>query len=363
MKVSIITVCKNSAGTIEQAVQSVLNQSYDDIEYIIIDGQSTDGTCQIIEKYQHQLAFYSSELDDGIYYAMNKGIVRATGEIIGILNSDDWYAEDAVERVVEAFEKYDCEMVHGKMAMIYGEEQYKIIAERNLADLYIGMSIAHPTVFLKRDVYLKYGCFDEKYKSAADYELMLRLYLAGIRIKFIPHILTYFRSGGYSQQNERLSLNESIEIAKFYIEKATDIDKEKMLEKLQKNYEEKLWRSRVKCAASYLGDDKKHDFLQNQIAIWGTGLYGILCLDLLKCLSINFEVWIDSNVSKQGKTLLNKQIISLDAAISKSYMILIASKDYEQEMIEQLELQEVPKERYMTLSEFEKTLLERVGNI
>lgn len=117
-KVSIITVVYNGAGTIEQTIKSVLGQTYKNIEYIIIDGASTDGTQQIVEKYVDKIAYYVSEKDEGLYYAMNKGIGKATGEIIGIINSDDWYDINAVKNIVGLFSKKDAEVVYGNTIVV-----------------------------------------------------------------------------------------------------------------------------------------------------------------------------------------------------------------------------------------------------
>ena len=118
VKVSIITVSFNSVKTIEQTIKSVINQTYKSIEYIIIDGASTDGTQQVIEKYKDRISFYVSEKDDGLYYAMNKGIEHASGDIVGIINSDDWYVEDAVENMVVCMLETDADLAYGKVVNI-----------------------------------------------------------------------------------------------------------------------------------------------------------------------------------------------------------------------------------------------------
>ena len=114
MKVSIITVCYNSAKTIKRTIKSVAEQDYEEIEYIIIDGGSTDGTLDIIDRYKDKISVLVSEPDEGIYDAMNKGIARATGDIIGFMNSDDWYADGAIVAIAEAFKKTEAEIVYGK---------------------------------------------------------------------------------------------------------------------------------------------------------------------------------------------------------------------------------------------------------
>lgn len=360
MKVSIVTVCLNSVKTIEQTIQSVLNQTYKDIEYIVIDGGSRDGTCEIIEKYRSGIAYYVSELDEGLYHAMNKGIKRATGNIIGILNSDDWYDLYAIENIVKAFQECDCDLIHGKLAMVYENNQYRIVGQRNLENLYIGMTITHPTVFIKREIYNRYGVFDLKYKNASDYELMLRLYTLGIRIRFIPSVLTYFRLGGLSQKQEIINIQESYKISRYYIEKNKELDKNIWLNRLEEVYADKLLRYRLKRTIANLDNVSREaiiSLLGNHLAIFGTGNYGIVCYDLLKSLAVNFDVWIDSDIKKQGKILLDRYVVSLDDAIHSADVIVIASKDYESQMREQILALHIDSIKCLSLSELEKVIL------
>lgn len=363
MKVSIITVCLNSVHTIEQAIKSVLNQSYKNIEYIVIDGASTDGTCDVIEKYREKLAYYVSEPDEGIYYAMNKGICKATGDIIGILNSDDYYGIDTIEKVVNTFEKCNCQMVHGELGIVYNENEYRIIKERKLSDLYIGMVIAHPTVFIKKSIYQQYGLFDVKYKSAADYELMLRLYEKGISIVFIPELLTYFRQGGYSQINEKLNMEEAYCIAQKYINKNNRLEKKYLLERVEQNYTEKMYRYQIGQTVRDIDEVEKKELLketklEKSIVIFGTGSYGIICYELLKKLTVDFEAWVDNDdLTKKGRSFLGKSIYTPEEAISKPFMYIVASKDYEYEMIEQLKRLKISGDDYITLSDLEKIIM------
>lgn len=180
--VSIITVCYNSEKTIKNTIESVLNQTYDEIEYIIIDGASTDKTCEILKGYDK--AFEErfgrgiklvSEPDNGIYDAMNKGIDLSTGELIGIINSDDSYEPDAVEVAVDNIP------VNKSDYVIYGginrySENGKLISREWYSHEFLDeRMIAHPACFVSKSLYEKYGKYDTKYPSAADYEFMLRI--------------------------------------------------------------------------------------------------------------------------------------------------------------------------------------------
>lgn len=192
MKVSIITVVYNGAKTIEQTILSVLEQTYKNVEYIIIDGQSTDDTLKIIEKYSNFISVFISEKDNGIYDAMNKGIQKATGEIIGIINSDDWYDRTAIENVVHFFEKSKVDLVYGKICEIYPDGQIRIIPRVPLETIWYQMAVPHPSVFIKKKIYESFGLFDLNYELCADYDLLLRFYTKRVRFDFLDTVIAYF---------------------------------------------------------------------------------------------------------------------------------------------------------------------------
>ncbi|GAB3247751.1 hypothetical protein GCM10027347_03600 [Larkinella harenae] len=201
--VSIITVCYNSQKHIEQTIQSVVNQSYTPIEYILVDGKSNDQTVAIIEHYARQFPNqirYISEPDTGIYNAMNKGIRMATGELIGIINSDDWYESDAVERVVEVYQKFGQAVYHG-IQRTFRDEQEAFLIQTHASQLPKG-NIEHPTCFIPAAIYQTHGLFSEQYRYVSDYELMLRLLKN--EVPFIPlnAVLSNFRQGGASHKAE-----------------------------------------------------------------------------------------------------------------------------------------------------------------
>ncbi|MRS60575.1 glycosyltransferase family 2 protein [Larkinella terrae] len=201
--VSIITVCFNSQKHLEQTIQSVVNQTYAPIEYILIDGKSTDRTVAIIERYARQfpdLIRFISEPDTGIYNAMNKGIRQASGELIGIINSDDWYETDAVEQVVRAYQQSGPAVFHG-IQRTFLDEQEAFLIQTHASQLAKG-NIEHPTCFVPASFYQTYGLFNEQYRYVSDYELMLRF--AKNQVPFVPlnAILSNFRQGGASHRPE-----------------------------------------------------------------------------------------------------------------------------------------------------------------
>lgn len=199
--VSIVTVCYNSEKTIRRTIESVLNQTYRNIEYIIVDGKSTDSTCRIISEYrplfENRLKVIS-ESDKGIYDAMNKGIRFSTGKLIGILNSDDFYEKDAVEHMISSWDGTSLQILHGLMRQLRHGREYGVILTS--ADFLHEKMIQHPSCFVVRDVYDKIGLFDIKYKYVADSEFMMRAYESGVSFKPIYHVIANFEEGGASEK-------------------------------------------------------------------------------------------------------------------------------------------------------------------
>lgn len=181
LKVSIVTGTYNSAEFIQDCVTSINNQDYKNIEHLIIDGASKDDTLKIIERTPNRVKKIISEPDNGIYNAMNKGIALTTGDIVGILNSDDFYdADDIISKVVEKFENDDIDFVYGNLYYVLQDDP-DVIKRKWVTGPYEkkkgfrrGWHPAHPTFFVKKELYEKYGAFDESFKIAADFELMLR---------------------------------------------------------------------------------------------------------------------------------------------------------------------------------------------
>lgn len=197
-KISIITVCYNSSQTIRRTFDSVLHQTYPYIEYIVVDGQSTDGTVEIITEYQPLFdgrMQWVSEKDSGIYDAMNKGIRMATGELIGIINSDDYYEADAAECMANAMTDDKYQILYGAMRTWKNgeEESVSISSHRFLRDRMIN----HPSCFVTKSVYEEFGYYDARYQSVADYDFMLRMSeQEDIVFKPVYRIIANFALGG-----------------------------------------------------------------------------------------------------------------------------------------------------------------------
>jgi glycosyltransferase involved in cell wall biosynthesis len=201
--VSIITVVYNGESYIDSTINSVLNQSYSNIEYIVIDGASSDGTMEIVNKYKDRISHIISEPDDGLYEAMNKGIQIASGSLVGIINSDDYYSLDTIEMVVKKYCTYgDKYIFHGNLALLNNDRKVDKVLKTNVSSLFFmrsGCTIAHPTVFIPRSMYKKYGHFDTKYSIASDYDLLLRfLREDSVKDMYIDKCMVYFGDGGLS---------------------------------------------------------------------------------------------------------------------------------------------------------------------
>ena len=210
--VTILTPCFNSAKTIEKTLDCIERQTYSSIEYIIIDGGSTDDTLTIINRHRDKLPkrfVLISEKDNGIYDAMNKGIQHANGELIGIVNSDDWYEADTVEQVITHYNNEKYQVIYG-MQRTYMDGREKSIFINNHEFLAEQM-ITHPTCFVTKAAYEDFGVFDLKYHSSADLELMLRFYETK-RVIFTPvmQILSNFQLGGMS--SSQMGVRESAKI-------------------------------------------------------------------------------------------------------------------------------------------------------
>lgn len=220
-KVSIITATFNSSVTLEDTLKSVAAQTYPNIEHIIVDGLSTDNTLDIVCKYPH-VAIVNSEKDSGIYDAMNRGVSLATGDIVAILNSDDFYTSDAVvSNVVKAMEDEDVMGIYADLEYV-GEKDTNKIFRRWKSGLYhknsfqYGWMPPHPTLFLRKSVYDQCGKFDLTLRSAADYEFMLRAFLKyNLKFKYLPQVLVRMRVGGMSNASlkNRIKANREDRLA------------------------------------------------------------------------------------------------------------------------------------------------------
>lgn len=303
-KISIITVVYNGKDTIEQTINSVINQTYANIEYIIIDGVSTDGTLDILRKYADNIDVFICEPDNGLYDAMNKGIMHASGDIIGIINSDDFYTDTAVCKVAEYYDSYDVDVVYGD-TVIFDETGYREVKKpRNIDDFWFRVPFMHPSTFIKKDTYFKYGMYDTQYSIVADYDLLLRFYSEGVRFGYVNEVLANFRRGGVSSRKFIENYQDYAEISTKYIDRCCH--KEKYLPKIEKALLIRKFKA-MEINNSNLMIDALYEIISENenkdIVIFGAGVSAGWCIRVLTRFNIQVCYIIDNDVSKWGNKL------------------------------------------------------------
>lgn len=218
MKISIITVCYQSGATLRQAIESVLSQQDADIEYIVVDGGSTDGTVAMLEGYGASISKWVSEPDKGIYDAMNKGLLMATGDLVGFLHADDLLAHPRIiAQMAQAADELKADVVYGDLVYVQKENPHQVVRywqscafEPKL--LKRGWMPPHPTVYVRRHLYDTMGLFDLRFRIAADYDLMLRLFRApGLKTVYLPQVMVRMRVGGASNRSLKNIIRKSKE--------------------------------------------------------------------------------------------------------------------------------------------------------
>ena len=354
MKITVITVCFNSVKTIERTIKSVLAQNYSELEYIIIDGGSTDGTLDIIRKYKENLSVWISEPDDGLYDAMNKGLAKATGEVFAFLNSDDYYTENVLERVNEYFKTDDVDMVSGNMYICAeGTVKKAVYDKSNRENLLFGVVYPQPALFAKRELYIKYGGFDTSYKIAADSDWVMKVCLNGAKVICVEDYFTYFSDGGISSRKQYLALEEEYRMALKYAKLSAYAHMEK---RVREFYPAQLKmverRERKRNAIEKRTDDIKKLFdYSKAYYIWGIGNRGMECMELFEYLGLRIVGFIDSY--KEKAQIRGYQVIKPENADLQDpgIRICITPKGYEEEIIRRLKDTGVETGRSFTYAE------------
>ena len=208
---SIITVTRNSEKTLQRTINSVAAQNFEDIDYIVFDGASTDATLDIINANHMTITFSESKTDQGLYFAMNTALDSCSGSIVGIINSDDEYLSGAFEKVYNLHLRFPDSVIYSDVYI--GQTKDLLLANHSNLELEM---IPHPACFVPRSLYEKYGKFDTSYRVAADYELMVRLFSSGVSFVKSDTPLAIYHPGGFSSNNRRLSIIENLEIRRKY---------------------------------------------------------------------------------------------------------------------------------------------------
>ena len=282
---------------------------------------------------------------------MNKGIQRATGDIVGILNSDDRYDLHTVAKVVSIFSAEDCDIVHGDAVLVDSDGKELLVQPPGaMGDhLYLGMTLQHPTVFVRRHIYEVHGAFCTAYRLAADYDLMLRLQEQGCKFRYLPERLAYFYIGGASGMKRWRCLHETQCIALRHF--GSQSGRLPML--LKKRMQTRFLQRRLEVMRRYLTERAQRRlgsiatlnavrrFLPDggAFAIFGAGLDGLRCYVCLQVIGLPICCFLDNAVVKQQQRILGKRVLSPEVYRNelKNAMILIASSDYQAELVEQLE--------------------------
>lgn len=334
MKFSVITVVKNAHNVIEKTILSVINQHGVDVEYIIVDGASTDGTLDIINKYKDNISCCISEEDSGIYDAMNKGVSKAHGDIVCFMNAGDWY-EDEVFQMVERVMK-DSDIVYGRVNCITDGQRNGFVGISEYTDqetLRLYNLYCHQGLFIKKTLFDKYGFFDTNYKIYADYEWNLRVFSQGIKFNVIPQIVANFLDGGISTVRTWNSVNEMISIKKKYAndDYKDEINRMCHISKLEFKFEYML--NNLKKSLKNLIDK------DGQYYVWGTGKYGGWCCEYMAINNIHPIGFIDSSMSHdefEGFSVYHPDQI-FSSSLIENKTIIIATIKYEDEIKEKIE--------------------------
>jgi glycosyltransferase involved in cell wall biosynthesis len=218
MKISVVTAVWNRATTLSDAISSVQRQSYANVEHIIQDGGSTDGTLDIVSRMANDQTCLVSERDDGIYDAINRGIIRTTGDVVGLLHSDDFFAhDDVLSNVARAFDDPSVQAVFGDLDYVAADDTDRVIrhwrtGEVSRGKLARGWMPPHPTLYLRRSVFETYGMYDTSFRIAADYDAILRYFgLGGVTSAYLPEVMIKMRMGGVSNASFKHILRKSRE--------------------------------------------------------------------------------------------------------------------------------------------------------
>lgn len=354
VKISIITVVYNNAIGLERTILSVLNQTYKNYEYIIVDGDSTDGTIDIIKKYEKYLANWISEKDEGIYDAMNKGAKMATGELIAFLNSDDWYELDTLEYVNSQYIELHWDALATRVHKVketgecYESAKY---TDTRINELDIRNTICHQGLFVKRNWFHKVGFFDLQYKLVADYNWMLDIKNMGAKFVYSNKVTAFFSLGGASTKNVGRTREEAKEVALNHAKNIDEVAKIKEFHSLSElQYNNCLNEGIIK---------KVLDIQIKRLYIFGGGRYGRICYAILKQNNIKVEAIIDNNRSVSQK--MNEiELVGLEEVDIGNSFIIISTIAYMNEMRKQLMEYGISETDFILYSDFVKRIFREI---
>lgn len=347
---SIITVTYNCADTLERTIRSVITQSCDDYEYIIIDGASTDGTINIIKKYDMHISYWVSEKDTGIYNAMNKAIDISRGKWVAFINGNDWYEDGAFQKMKKTICSNDAEIYYGKVNYIVEGEKRGFIGISDMTDpeqLHFGNMYCHQGLFISRELFSTIGKYDESYRILADYKWLLDAHENGLNPFFVNNCIANFSAGGLSGSKNGIKEMYHLMMRYYrndnflpeYLEKRKGIAEFNiLLEKRGLKLQEFI--------------DKKYQYY-----IYGTGEYSVKCLKALLHDGFNVVAFIITGIPENDFWEERRVYASCEflekfkAELECNARIIIGTEKYEEEIISVLKDYDVEKEQYITMSQ------------
>ena len=319
MKITVITVCFNSANTIEATIKSVIEQEFHDLEYIVIDGGSTDSTMSIVNQYSDHIDKCISEPDKGIFDAMNKGIELASGDVIAFLNSDDWYERNALRIVEDAFtDSYcDCVCCDNYVMGKDGSIVYYCGGNRSFDSLHYQMIYYHSAIFCRKDFFEKKENFKLEYKIAADYDWFLRTIENGAKVCRISQPVFTFRYGGISSVNVVECAKETRRIALRHLA----VDKKEYRERIDDRF---YWVASRATDSAIVRAELMKILDRDQINIlWGAGVRGEQCAKWFRSMDIGIDTIVDSDRRRWGEKVQGIKVDSPDLLKSISCNLII----------------------------------------
>ena len=345
-KISVITVAYNAFDTIERTIKSVTTQTYNNYEYIIIDGGSTDGTQKIIEKYIDKISYFVSESDEGIYDAMNKGILKATGDYVAFINSDDWYEPNAFRLVASYLETENVPIVYGLVKKYEKEKEngyIGLVEEEDVEILHFENRYCHQGLFIKRGLFDKFGLYNTEYKILADYDWILNLHDKGINPELLKEDVANFTVGGISSTQEACYEYYDIISKHYYNHPLFSYDLELQRGISEFNY---LFNSNQNVLSEF--------FTHDNYVIWGCGEYGEKCRKLIKYANKNVIGIVDRKITNRiykGEIVWKpEEILYRTEIYNNDVIIFVATIRYENEIIDTLNMCGIQPKSYDGIS-------------
>ncbi len=349
---SVITVTYNCKSTIEKTIQSVISQMSCDIEYIIIDGNSTDGTKDVISKYSEKLSYWISENDDGIYDAMNKGVVAAKGDWITFLNGNDWYLPGILERTIAVLKTINKSICYGYVKAIKDgkDDGYMgISGPTDIERIHFGNLYCHQGLFIKRYLFEKIGLYDTKYKVYADHDWIIKAHEIGYDPYIMGFEVAYFSLGGISSQTQFADEERSVIIRHC---------------KEHDTFPTELEKYRGKADFEIMINKSPELFsplfnIAGNVYLWGNGKNGFECYTLINKLNLSIKSVV---VSKPKERMWNgEKVISADLFFKEilpseetDYRIIIATMKYEKEISEIMKNKGIDSYKYIKMTDIYK---------